>query len=220
VTTIANIRTPAEDFLLADAFEAAPTATFEVPPVVAHGVDDPFPYMVTSGAEDGDLPSVLSEDPTVESAECVAPVGEGGLFRITWRDEVRLLLSALVRGEATVLSVRGTDGEWRLRLLVDDRDSLSTTFDFLEDHGVDLRLDGIRDLDADDTYRPFGLSEQQYDALVTGLDEGFYHIPRQTDTCDLSDELGITHQALSERLRRAHGTLVENALASGARVFN
>jgi predicted DNA binding protein len=33
---------------------------------------------------------------------------------------------------------------------------------------------------------------------------------------EVAEELGISHQALSERLRRGHGRLVRNALVVGA----
>nr|WP_238532864.1 helix-turn-helix domain-containing protein [Halalkalicoccus jeotgali] len=37
-------------------------------------------------------------------------------------------------------------------------------------------------------------------------------MPRDLSMKELAGELGITPQALSNRLRRGHGTLVENAL--------
>ncbi|WP_081461306.1 helix-turn-helix domain-containing protein [Halalkalicoccus jeotgali] len=52
----------------------------------------------------------------------------------------------------------------------------------------------------------------QHDTLVTALSAGYYGIPRDLSMKELAGELGITPQALSNRLRRGHGTLVENAL--------
>ncbi|SFR47241.1 GAF and HTH_10 associated domain-containing protein [Halogeometricum rufum] len=220
MTSIATLRADATEFLLDEAFRAVPTLAVEVPPVVAHGPDDPFPFLAVTGADPDTVLSAFADDDSVREATCLSRIDDGGLFRVEWAETVELLLGSVVRTDATVLSVRGTEGTWRLRLLAPDRDCLDVTFDFLADHGVEVELDGIRRLDADDASRSFGLSEAQYAALITGLDRGFYDVPRDTDCSELAAELGITHQALSERLRRAHGTLVENALASGSRVFN
>ncbi|WP_227378576.1 helix-turn-helix domain-containing protein [Haladaptatus halobius] len=37
-----------------------------------------------------------------------------------------------------------------------------------------------------------------------------YSIPRDATANDLAEELGVTHQALSERLRRVHGNLIDH----------
>ncbi|SFR42152.1 helix-turn-helix domain-containing protein [Halogeometricum limi] len=220
MTSIATLRADAADFLLGSTFRAVPSLSVEVPPVVAHGPDSPFPFLVTTGADPECVAAAFADDDSVREATRLSPVDDGGLFRVSWSETVELVLGSLVRTDATVLSVRGVDAEWRFRVLAPDRNCLGVTFDFLADHGVEVELDGIRRLDADATARSFGLSEGQRDALLTGLEHGLYEVPRGTDTCELADEFGITHQALSERLRRAHGTLVENALASGSRVFN
>lgn len=220
MTSIATLRADATDFLLGDAFDAIPTLAVEVPPVVAHGPDDPFPFLAATGADPDAAAAAFEDDDSVLEVECLSAGEDGGLFRVVWTETVELLLGSVVRTDATVLSVRGSDGTWKFRVLAPDRDCLGVTFDFLADHGVTVELEGIRSIDADDATRSFGLSEEQYNALLAGLDRGFYDVPRDTDTSELAAELGITHQALSERLRRAHGTLVENALASGSRVFN
>ncbi|MFC4988113.1 helix-turn-helix domain-containing protein [Saliphagus infecundisoli] len=58
----------------------------------------------------------------------------------------------------------------------------------------------------------FDLTTGQEEALTMALARGYCDIPRTVDMEELADELGVSHQALSERLRRAHGTLVGNAL--------
>jgi predicted DNA binding protein len=216
VTAIANIRVDSAGFLLPEAFEATPDASFEVPPVAAHAADDPFPFVVATGVTD----ATIRSDPTVADARRLAPIGEGALYRITWETEVRTLLVDLLRTETTMLSVRGVGQSWRFRLLVPSRTALAAAYSFLTDSGVSLELDGIHEFAREETSYPLGLSEQQYTALLMGLEHGFYDVPRTVDTVELAAEIGITHQALSERLRRAHARLVENALASESRVFN
>lgn len=58
----------------------------------------------------------------------------------------------------------------------------------------------------------FGVTPKQREALVTALQAGFYDIPQRATMTEVADTLGISQQALSKRLRRAHGNLVSNVL--------
>lgn len=58
------------------------------------------------------------------------------------------------------------------------------------------------------------LTDKQREALLTAFKRGYHEIPRDTTSSDLADELGISHQALSERFRRAYRHLVESELAT------
>lgn len=58
-----------------------------------------------------------------------------------------------------------------------------------------------------------GLTDIQHDTLVTAIRAGYYDVPRSLLMGELTDELGVSQQALSNRLRRRHRTLVENALS-------
>lgn len=49
---------------------------------------------------------------------------------------------------------------------------------------------------------------------------GYYSIPGRMSTQDLADALGISDQAVTERLRRAIETLTENALISTKEEFD
>lgn len=63
----------------------------------------------------------------------------------------------------------------------------------------------------------FGLTEKQVDTLVLALQHGYFDVPRDTQAQEVADELGISYQALSERLHRATSRLVENGLLVGHR---
>ena len=219
VTTVASLRIPAEGFLLGATFAAVPTAEFEVTPVVAHG-GDPASFLHASGYDGGELRRTLSSDPSVDDAEAVARTNSGVLYRIEWTPRIRLLIGSLIEAGGTVLSLFGSDGEWHLQTLFPDREMLSLAYRCFEANDVTIRVERISDLESTDHYGRYGLSEQQHSTLVTGFERGYYSVPRDVDTSELASELGITHQALSERLRRAHSTLIENSLLNGARAFD
>jgi predicted DNA binding protein len=56
------------------------------------------------------------------------------------------------------------------------------------------------------------LTDDQRETLVAGLEAGYYNIPRDLTAKELADRLSISHQALSERLRRAYRGLIESTL--------
>jgi predicted DNA binding protein len=63
----------------------------------------------------------------------------------------------------------------------------------------------------------YGLTDQQYDALTAACEAGYFAVPRETDLDELSDDLGISHQALSERIRRGTEALVTETLLVGSK---
>ncbi|PSP50724.1 hypothetical protein BRC67_09015 [Halobacteriales archaeon QH_3_68_24] len=56
------------------------------------------------------------------------------------------------------------------------------------------------------------LTDTQFATLETALESGYYRVPREQTIEELATELDVSHQALSERLRRGHRTLVETVL--------
>lgn len=62
----------------------------------------------------------------------------------------------------------------------------------------------------------YGLTEPQRETLTRAVQGGYYSIPRRMSTKDLAEELGISDQTVTERLRRAIVTIVENTLMAEA----
>lgn len=58
----------------------------------------------------------------------------------------------------------------------------------------------------------FGLSDAQYETLITAYELGYFQVPRETTVDELGEELGVSAQSVSERLRRGHEKLVSGAL--------
>ncbi|WP_227376752.1 helix-turn-helix domain-containing protein [Haladaptatus halobius] len=48
----------------------------------------------------------------------------------------------------------------------------------------------------------FDLTDDQQEALALATEHGYYDVPRETDQSELAEKLGVSHQALSEWLRR------------------
>lgn len=217
MSTIAELTVPANEFALWQALEATGDVEVEIERVVAYDPDQVMPYVWFSGASERleTLDDALDDDPSVEEAELLTDLEGERLYRMSWVDDVTVMIHLLTEEKATILKARGEGNQWRLRILFPERESLARTYDFANEQGLSVNIEKIHQLD-EDRHGRHGLTDAQHETLVAALDRGYYEIPRGADMETLSDELGISHQALSERLRRAHRTLVEDVIAIGA----
>ncbi|ADJ14117.1 helix-turn-helix domain-containing protein [Halalkalicoccus jeotgali] len=213
MATITDFRVPVEQFALADTFSRVPDLYVEIERFAAQESDSAIPF-VWVRAEDFDaFEAALGTDPSVDRYTVLAEFEDERFYRMNWVDEVELVVHLLLEEEGVITQAHANDGTWHLQVMFPDHDSLSGTYEFCEDRGLDLTVDSIYSLDNEGESQ-FGLTDSQYRTLSAAKDRGYYEVPRETTMSELADSLDISHQALSERLRRAHGSLVDRALST------
>lgn len=205
----ARFELPAEEFGLAGLFEQVPDARVEIDPLVASPADQALIVIHSDGSRQV-VDAALRSDPTVGAVEYFTKRADEWIYQITWQSRPRQLIQCLVDVGVSVLSIQGQTGQWNLRLLSSDRDGIAQAHDALEDLGCAVEWLTISTLDGD--VGRSTLTDDQHEAVVAGSKEGFYNIPRDITLEDLAADLDVSHQALSERLRRAHGELVDRTL--------
>lgn len=215
MATIVIGSVPTEEFALAHTFEQLPDVTFESERIIESGDDAVMPLLWARGAEREPLEAAIDGDPTVNNVTMLADFGDELLYRMDWIDRVQLLLHMLTNSEATILDAHGRREGWRLRAMFPDRSHLSETHEFCRSHGMEFAIESIREMDGQASGR-FGLTEDQYRALSTAVENGYYDIPQRQTLEELAEEFEISHQALSERLRRGTESLIEDTLLVGA----
>lgn len=143
-------------------------------------------------------------------------VEDGGLYRIEWEEQTEGLIQALAETQATVLEAFG-DRTWTFRVRFTDHDRLSDFHNYLTDHDMKVRIKRTYTF-AEETARrrDFGLSNEQREALVLALRRGYFETPSEVSLDDLADELGITKQAVSNRIRRGNAKILRPLLLSSA----
>lgn len=216
MSTIAELEVPAAEFALSSTFDAVPDAEFEVERVVAYDRDRLLPFVWVTAPESGHdtLDDALRADSSVDSIELLTDLGDEWLYRMDWIQAIEFVVHLLHEEHATVLTAFGEQDRWLLRILFPDRDALSRSYDFCDDADLSVEVTSIYELD-DRRRGQFGLTADQLESLITASEEGYYEVPRGATLQEVAAELGISHQALSERLRRGHGRLVRNALVIG-----
>lgn len=213
MATIAEFTIPACEFALAETLERRPDITINIDRVVAHNTTQAAPFIrVMQGDIDG-LTGILEDDPTVEEVELFGETDDERFYRLVWNETAQIIGYMVNEHAATVQEATAANGEWHLRILFPDRDALSATSEYVRENDIEFTLDRIYGPEKFKTAR-HNLSEEQHETLVLAAEKGYYEVPRDIDATGLADELGISHQALSERHRRATKNLVLSALAT------
>lgn len=205
----ARFTLPAEGFALAGLFERVPDARVECESAVANPDDHALLVVRTDGRK-RDVDTALRSDPGVAAVECFGERDDGWTYRVTWEGRPRRLIQRLVAADVTLVSAQGCGGEWKFRLLAPDREGISRADDIMDDLDCGAECRSISTFDGGSNHSR--LTSEQREALVTAFEAGYYDIPRDVTTEDVATDLGISHQALSERLRRAYEHLVETEL--------
>lgn len=214
MSTIVTATIPAEEFALAETLAADAATKVDIERVAAHTANDITPYVWVTAENVDVLDDALGEDSTVQGAKLVEELDGVVLYRMNWVASVDVLTYVLNEEGATVLDAYAEDDWWRFRLLYPERDGLSRTDQFCRDGGFTFNIESIHEMESERSGR-FGLTESQYTALRVAGEHGYYEVPRDASTEELAEQLGISHQALSERLRRGHQAFVQNAILVG-----
>jgi len=98
-----------------------------------------------------------------------------------------------------------------------DHDALSEFRTHREDAQILLEVQRVYNPTKPDAGPWYGLTELQREAIMLAAQTGYYDIPRGCTTKELADELGISDQAVTERLRRAIVSLVTYTLVHPSR---
>jgi hypothetical protein len=214
VSTIVTGTVPADDLALSSSLQALSGLVVEVEQIVTTGQEAVMPLLWVRGATREDVERTFEEDPTVSEVVLVSDFDDELLYRMEWTGQVDLILEMLTNSEATILNAVSYGDEWKLRVLYPDRIHFSSTHEFCDTHGIDFEIHSIRELEGEPAGR-FGLTDEQYEVLATATEKGYFKVPREVTLEALAEEFGVSHQAVSERLRRAIDGLVEDALFVG-----
>ncbi|WIV68230.1 helix-turn-helix domain-containing protein [Natrialbaceae archaeon AArc-T1-2] len=207
MSTIAEFRLSTTEMALADTLEYVPDATVRLETAVSRTLSG----LWVLDAEREAIESAFEADPTVESATLLVRTDEGLLYDVEFAEDARRLCDELLAEGGSLLEARGADGSWQVRMRFRDREKLCRTHDRLLESGVNIDVRRVTDLD-ETTATHTRLTPEQQEALSAAFELGYFEIPRRISMEELADELDISHQALSERLRRAYETLVDAEL--------
>ncbi|NHN60365.1 MULTISPECIES: helix-turn-helix domain-containing protein [Halorussus] len=208
-----SLRSP--ELALASALDAAPEATVELEHQLAAGSDAPQMTFWAAGGDFERLEAGLVGDETVRDHDVVEELGGRRLYRARLDAErIRPIYPIYQRLGASPMAATGSTDGWNRRVRFPDRDSVVEMRRACLDRDVEFRLHRLYTPGEGPLEDEYGLSPEQRRALVTAERVGYFEVPRDVGLDDLGEELDISGQSASERVRRGVSELVSNTVLS------
>lgn len=197
------------DLLLNHAIRTAPEATVRIEAYPITDPDCPLVFLRVETDDPGAFEAALDADPTVADPLFVTAVDGYRIYRVRVTDEPHLLSPKLAALAGRVVEARSGDGGWYTRVEVPDREPIREFRRYCEEHGIEFTVSRL--------YRAEGrdgpldrLTDDQRETLLAAHAAGYFDVPRRTTQGELAADFGVTDSAISQRIRRAMGSLVES----------
>ena len=211
MAVIAEFTIPVGDFAFSETLKQRPELEFRVDSVVAHNTSKVTPFVRATHGDLEELTQILNADSSVEDVDLLAETDDELFYRMVWTNRAEIIGYMVAEQGATIQEATASDGEWHLRVFFPDRDNLAATDEYATKNEVSLEVVRIYSVDALSQIQ-YNLTDEQHEALVEAVERGYYDVPRKMTAEKLSNELGISHQALSERFRRGVKNLITSTL--------
>ncbi|WP_224267844.1 helix-turn-helix domain-containing protein [Haloprofundus salinisoli] len=171
-------------------------------------------FVWISGTSTEEFAAAVDDDPTVTNLTPLVDVNDKRLYHLEYTEYGHSFSAypAVVELGAMNLDMRWENGVWQIRMRFPNRASLQEYYKQDLDVDVTRHLTAVYSEGGELPGESFGLTGPQREILTQALDEGYFEVPRRTTLSELAEGMGISAQAASVRLRRAHRTLVQNSL--------
>ncbi len=211
MVVVAELTIQSADFPLGALSLQDPDMHIELERVVP-SKSDVFPFFWAHGGDFGNFEENVRSLETVEELVALHRVDDTVLYRVTWGKDVENFVDATVETAATIIEARG-NVEWHFQLRFPDHRGLTDFHNYCMDHDIPFRLGRVYTLDEEFGAKyNFGLTAEQREALLIALERGYFKIPRDASLAEVAEEIGISQQAASERIRRAVETILAKVM--------
>jgi len=215
MSVIAEISIPATEFELGRIMDISESGTVELESLVPTG-ERAVPFFWVYETDFDSFEETVAEAATVDELVQIDTYDDRVLYTFEWSVENDAVFRAVKQVNAYILNATGTGDSWRFELRFPSHEALSTFQDRCQDAVVNFEVIRVYNPSKPDLGPWFGLTERQREAMVLAVEEGYYDIPRNCTTVELAEELGISDQAVTERLRRAIVRLVTNTILTSS----
>ncbi len=204
-----------EEFILGQVLSDPPDMHIELERIVPTG-SSVIPFLWVRGENYRTFEDRVQGSERVAELVVLDQLDDEVLYRVEWTDEPHSLLEGIDQTGGVILEANGNRG-WEFRLRFPNHDALSQFYNFCTEHDITIHIDRSYTLtERSDIGHQFGLSQQQREALVLGLRRGYFDTPSQVSLNELAEELGISQQAISSRIRRGSKQVLSEALLTSA----
>lgn len=212
MSVIVEFRVHSADFELGRILSVRGSSSIELERVVPIQESTVLLVWIHNSSRDSLLEGIQSHR-AVNSISEMDVFDDRTLVRLDWDISFDQLLEGINETGAQIIRAVGMPDTWRIELRYPDHDALSDFSDHCDEVEIQLQIERVYEPTKPDAGPWYGLTEPQYQAMMLAVETGYYDIPRGCTTKELADDLGVSDQAVTERLRRAIVALVANTLA-------
>ncbi|WP_336000656.1 helix-turn-helix domain-containing protein [Halorientalis halophila] len=211
MSVIVEIEVVASDFELGRILDLVPGTRIEVETMVPAG-ERAVPLFWVFNSDRESFETSIQEHGSVEEITEIDVFEDRILYAIDWDVGTDRFFGAITDNGGHVLAATGHTDAWQFELRFPSHEQLSAFQTALEDARIHHQVARVYNPTKPDAGPWFGLTPTQREALTLAVETGYYDIPRNCTTVELADKLGISDQAVTERLRRAIVNLVDHSL--------
>jgi len=212
MATVMEFTSPVEEFPLGSVFENLPGVTVELERLIPHETLI-IPYFWVRGVETEDIEASFEQHAGVSNIRLIDNIEDEYLMRAEWEQEYFGILSALAEASIVVLSGIGTKDAWRFEVRGESQEAIAEFREYCQENEIPIEITAVHAM-LPIQGEGYELTETQREALVLAYQRGYFNTPREASLEEIADELGITQQSLSSRLRRGHRRLIGATLSS------
>lgn len=213
---VLELTIPPDQFALQETFGTIPDAEFEAVPVAAHGPCGGMPFISASSSNPERLDDAIRADETTERVTIFSKDEGQSLYQISWQAQAQVVLDVFLQARGLVLSAHGVSDKWHMRLLFPTQAAVTNICEKWRKRGIEPSVQRVNSISGRLGHGGVELSKCQMESLVMAFELDYYDVPRGVSLDGLADELQVSHQALSERLRRGHRNLVRTTLCDSS----
>lgn len=211
MTLFGEFRIPTEEFALHQTLSQSPDTVVDIERVVASG-ELLTPYFWVSSTDFDAFEATAADDPSIRGLRKLDAHDENGLYRGEWTENIATVSFVYTHRGAIILDATGHHDEWSLQIRFEDEECLEAFHEYVQDNDISFELQRLYYESTEKRGSKYGLTQKQTAALETAWEMGYFESPGQSDLDEIAEQLDISKQALSQRLRRAHQTWIANAL--------
>lgn len=210
---LASFRLEPGAVALEQTLDDLPNAEFEAERIAAHSTTWTMPYLWATHPDFDAVDAALAEDSSVEEIVETDEFDAEKYYQIKWTEEVERRLDTYLDTRASLISAQATADGWDVRLRLAHREQFDVFREALQERGCTFDLHSLTE-PGEPRQSVASLTSEQRDALVAALEHGCYDIPREATVQDLAENLGKSHQAVSELLRRGTKKVFDETLTT------
>ncbi len=211
MAVIAHLQIPADSFELGRILELEAGGTIELENMVPMG-EKAVPFFSVSDDVRESFEQSVEDHPSVDHIVEVTRHDGERLYSLDWNVSRDVFFRGIIELGGQLLSATGTVETWEFEIRFLTHETLSEFQEYCANAHVPVEVGRIYNPVRPGTGMWYGVTGPQREALTRAVEGGYYSIPRRLSTQELADELGISDQAVTERLRRAIETLTRNTL--------